>query len=200
MPAPRLEFNQGDRHGYLPAPCRYTFERRVDVWSSEIELAGLPARRRRSLSRAQRSLDPQVLQPRRGGRQGPPATPRTTFSPHGGHIFFAVADGKPVGCCALLPNRQSVYELRKMAVAEALAGPRHRSRLLASLSNQARARGAASIYLETNTRLANAIHLYESLGFKRLPARPRPTRAATSSWNALSNRWPHMQHWSPSCR
>jgi ribosomal protein S18 acetylase RimI-like enzyme len=36
---------------------------------------------------------------------------------------------------------------------------------------QARARGASSLYLETNSRLVSAIHLYESLGFKRLSAR-----------------------------
>src|SRR5689334_16089226 len=36
----------------------------------------------------------------------------------GGHIFFAVADGKHVGCCALLPMSPDVYEVAKMAVAE----------------------------------------------------------------------------------
>jgi hypothetical protein len=29
--------------------------------------------------------------------------------------------------------------------------------------------GAESLYLETNDRLADAIHLYESLGFRHLP-------------------------------
>jgi ribosomal protein S18 acetylase RimI-like enzyme len=58
-----------------------------------------------------------------------------------------------------------------MAVAEAWQGRGIGRRLLAFAINQARARGASSIYLETSTRLASAIHLYESLGFKRLPAR-----------------------------
>jgi putative acetyltransferase len=97
--------------------------------------------------------------------------PEAEILAHGGHIFFAVADGKPVGCCALLPRRHSVYELGKMAVAEAWQGHGIGRKLLKFAMKQARARGASSIYLETNSRLTSAIHLYESLGFKRLPAR-----------------------------
>jgi hypothetical protein len=33
----------------------------------------------------------------------------------------------------------------------------------------ARASGARRLYLETNRKLANAIHVYESLGFRHLP-------------------------------
>jgi len=97
--------------------------------------------------------------------------PEAEILAHDGHIFFAAADGKLVGCCALLPKRQSVYELGKMAVAEAWQGRGIGRRLLTFAMQQARARGASSIYLETNSRLVSAIHLYESLGFKRLPAR-----------------------------
>ena len=97
--------------------------------------------------------------------------PQAEILAHDGHIFFAVADGKPVGCCALLPKRQSVYELAKMAVAEAWQGRGIGRMLLTFAINQARARGASSLYLETNARLASAVHLYESLGFKHLPAR-----------------------------
>lgn len=93
---------------------------------------------------------------------------------NGGHIFFAVADGKHVGCCALLPMSTGVYEVAKMAVAESCQGRGIGRRLLAYTIQQGRALGASSLYLETNSKLANAVHLYESLGFKHLPSRPSP--------------------------
>jgi GNAT superfamily N-acetyltransferase len=92
----------------------------------------------------------------------------------GGHIFFAVFHGKPVGCCALLPMSPGVYEVAKMAVDESCQGRGIGRRLLAYTIEQGRALGAGSLYLETNSKLANAIHLYESLGFKHLPPRQSP--------------------------
>jgi GNAT superfamily N-acetyltransferase len=92
----------------------------------------------------------------------------------GGHIFFAVADGVPVGCCGLIPIAEGVYEVAKMAVAESWQGRGIGRRILAYTIGQGRALGASKLYLETNSRLANAIHLYESLGFKHLPPKPSP--------------------------
>lgn len=92
----------------------------------------------------------------------------------GGHIFFAVANGTPVGCCALVPIADGVFEVAKMAVAESLQGLGIGRRILAYTIEQGRALGASKLYLETNSRLANAIHLYESLGFKHLPPKPSP--------------------------
>lgn len=92
----------------------------------------------------------------------------------GGHIFFAVADGIPIGCCALVPVTPGVYEVAKMAVAESWQGRGIGRRVLAYTIEQGRALGADSLYLETNRKLANAIHLYESLGFRHLPPRQSP--------------------------
>ena len=67
-----------------------------------------------------------------------------------------------------------VYEVAKMAVAESCQGRGIGRRLLAYTIEQGRALGADSLYLETNNKLANAVHLYESLGFEhegRLRAR-----------------------------
>ena len=91
-----------------------------------------------------------------------------------GHIFFALADGKHVGCCALLAMGPGVYEVAKMAVAETCQGRGIGRRLLAYTIEQGRVLGADSLYLETNSKLANAIHLYESLGFQHLPPRSSP--------------------------
>jgi putative acetyltransferase len=38
----------------------------------------------------------------------------------------------------------------------------------------ARALGATKLTLATNSKLPNAIHLYESLGFRHLPPEPSP--------------------------
>jgi N-acetylglutamate synthase-like GNAT family acetyltransferase len=92
----------------------------------------------------------------------------------GGHIFFAVADGNPIGCCALVPISEGVYEVAKMAVAESWQGRGIGRRVLAYTIEQGRAIGAKSLYLETNSKLANAIHLYESLGFQHLPPKQSP--------------------------
>jgi putative acetyltransferase len=39
---------------------------------------------------------------------------------------------------------------------------------------RARELGASMLYLETNCKLENAVHLYESLGFQHLPPKVSP--------------------------
>ena len=92
----------------------------------------------------------------------------------GGHIFFATAGETAIGCCALVPISEGVYEVAKMAVAESWRGRGIGRRILAYVIEQGRAIGATSLYLETNSSLANAIHLYESLGFQHLPPKESP--------------------------
>ena len=89
----------------------------------------------------------------------------------GGQIIMATLGGHAVGCCALIPMDPRVYEIAKMAVAEELRGQGIGRKVLERAIAEARAMGATKLYLETNSRLANAIHLYESLGFERLPAK-----------------------------
>jgi N-acetylglutamate synthase-like GNAT family acetyltransferase len=87
----------------------------------------------------------------------------------GGHIFMAASGTEAVGCCALLLLRPRVYEVAKMTVAEAYRGQGLGRRLLAYTIAQGKALGAESLYLETNKKLGDAIHLYEALGFRHLP-------------------------------
>ena len=87
----------------------------------------------------------------------------------GGHIFMAVTDaGEPVGCCALIPLRPGVFELAKMAVSENCRGCGIGRKLLEHTLAQAKTLGAKSLFLGSNTKLANAVHLYESVGFRHL--------------------------------
>jgi putative acetyltransferase len=95
----------------------------------------------------------------------------------GGRIFFAVRDGKTVGCCALLAAGHGDFEVAKMAVTESCQGAGVGRRLLRRVIDEARAGGATRLHLETNGVLAPAIHLYESLGFRHIPrdrAAPSP--------------------------
>jgi len=84
----------------------------------------------------------------------------------GGHIFMALLDGTPVGCCALIAMRPGEFELAKMAVLEEERGRGIGRRVLEYAVAQAQKLGAERLYLETNRKLANAIHLYESVGFR----------------------------------
>ena len=48
------------------------------------------------------------------------ARPKEYILDKGGHVFVALADGKPIGCCALIPHPESGrWELAKMAVTAA---------------------------------------------------------------------------------
>ena len=92
----------------------------------------------------------------------------------GGHIFFAIGDGAPVGCCGLTLVSPGIFEVVKMAVAPDWQGAGVGRKLLAYAVEQGRSLGAHTLYLETNSSLSSAIHLYESLGFRHLPPRPSP--------------------------
>jgi GNAT superfamily N-acetyltransferase len=92
----------------------------------------------------------------------------------GGHIFFAIGEGAHVGCCALVPVSPGVYEVAKMAVAPDWQGAGVGRKLLTYTVEQGRELGADALYLETNSKLSNAIHLYEALGFRHLPPKPSP--------------------------
>jgi GNAT superfamily N-acetyltransferase len=88
----------------------------------------------------------------------------------GGHIFMAELDGQAVGCCALIPHAPGEFEVGKMAVAEDLRGLGIGRKVLEHIVAEARGLGAKSLYLETNSMLENAIHLYESVGFQHVPS------------------------------
>jgi putative acetyltransferase len=92
----------------------------------------------------------------------------------GGHIFMAYAGAEAVGCVALIPMRDGVYELSKMAVSPHLRGRGLGRRLLEHALVQAKCLGAKSLFLGSNTRLKDAVHLYESVGFRHVKPETLP--------------------------
>lgn len=88
----------------------------------------------------------------------------------GGALFIAEQDGVAIGTCALLAMGEGSFEVAKMTVSERCRGLGIGKKLLAHVIEHAREAGAKRLYLETNSKLANAVHVYESLGFQHVPA------------------------------
>jgi putative acetyltransferase len=96
--------------------------------------------------------------------------PQRSILGKGGAILIAEEEGVPVGCVALIPHgTDGTLELAKMAVAESHRGRGIGRLLLARAMAYARSGGATRLYLESNTQLAPALRLYESVGFRRVP-------------------------------
>lgn len=86
----------------------------------------------------------------------------------GGQVYVAVDADMVVGCAALIRFADGVYELSKMAVSPQTRGQGIGRRLLVFVIEQARAMGAQTLFLGSSTKLKDAVHLYESLGFRHV--------------------------------
>lgn len=86
----------------------------------------------------------------------------------GGEIIIALMNGNPVGTCALIPMKENVFELAKMAVSPEAQGKRIGWKIGLSTIEKAKELGAKRVYLETNSVLKPAIALYHKLGFKEV--------------------------------
>ncbi|MEU8110949.1 GNAT family N-acetyltransferase [Micromonospora sp. NPDC048947] len=95
----------------------------------------------------------------------------------GGDVLI-VRDGREiVGCVALIRSSSEVFELSKMAVTPATRGRGIGRQLIREAIERARQLGATTLFLVSSTKLPNAVHLYESVGFQhvdpeRIPLSP----------------------------
>jgi putative acetyltransferase len=103
--------------------------------------------------------------------------PENKILKKGGSIFMAHFEGHAVGCVALIPVGDGLYEVSKMAVSPQLRGLGIGRKLLQHAVTQARIIGARSLFLASNARLENAVHLYESIGFRHVPPESLPANA-----------------------
>lgn len=104
--------------------------------------------------------------------------PKTHILDPGGQICIAEHAGEAIGCCALIAIASGEFELAKMTVSEKSRGFGLGRKLLQFAIDEARRMGAYRLYLESNTKAAAAIHLYEQLGFRHLPGPPHPSKYA----------------------
>jgi ribosomal protein S18 acetylase RimI-like enzyme len=100
--------------------------------------------------------------------------PQKAIVERGGEVFFAVDGGRVAGTVAMILHPPGTFELGKMAVDPAYQGRGLGEALGRAAIAFARAAGADRITLETNSALANAIRLYQRLGFAHTP-RPVPS-------------------------
>jgi putative acetyltransferase len=107
--------------------------------------------------------------------------PKTHILDPGGQICIAEANGETIGCCALIVIAPGELELAKMTVSESARGRGVGRMLLQFAIDEARRMGAHRLYLESNTKAAAAIHLYEQLGFRHLPAPAHESKYARAN-------------------
>src|SRR3984885_7302035 len=89
----------------------------------------------------------------------------------GGYILMAERAERAIGCCALIALGDGRFEVAKMTVAEGERGRGIGRQLLEHVVAFARERSIERLYLETNSKLQNAIRIYEAVGFRHLPAK-----------------------------
>ena len=89
-------------------------------------------------------------------------------------IFLVLRDGagRAIGCGGIARFDDRRGEVKRMYVVPEARGRGLGRRLLEELEAQARALGYTSVVLETGDRQPEALGLYESAGFARIPCYP----------------------------
>lgn len=88
----------------------------------------------------------------------------------GGTVLIARDGEQRIGCVALLRVGEGVAELAKMAVAPEHRGRGIGRRLITAAIDVARESGVRRLVLESNSSLIPAVRMYESVGFRHVPA------------------------------
>ncbi len=88
--------------------------------------------------------------------------------PPAGVFVVAVSDGEPVACGGLHTIAPGTGELKRMWVHDDWRGAGLGTRLLRHLEDQARALGHATVRLDTNKALTEAIAMYERAGYRAI--------------------------------
>jgi putative acetyltransferase len=86
-----------------------------------------------------------------------------------GAFVVAWLDEVAVGCGAVRRLDEATAEIKRMYVDPSVRGRGVGRTLVEALEREARLVGVTRIVLETGTRLASAIRLYEAMGYARIP-------------------------------
>ena len=102
---------------------------------------------------------------------GPSRDASMFVEPHG--VFLVVRDDSgAIGCGGIARFDESRGEVKRMYVVPEARGRGLGRRLLEELEDHARRLGYASVVLETGDRQEEAVGLYESSGYERIPCYP----------------------------
>jgi putative acetyltransferase len=91
--------------------------------------------------------------------------PREMIIDKGGEIFLALIEDEVIGTCAIIPYKENIVELAKLAVADQVQGRGIGRRLTQTAIDWARDHHYQKVMLISNTKLKPALSLYEALGF-----------------------------------
>jgi putative acetyltransferase len=92
------------------------------------------------------------------------------YAPPRGALFIALDGDDAAGCVAMRPLGEDLCEMKRLFLRASLRG-RGAGRLLAERAiDQARAIGYRAMRLDSLPTMKEAIALYETLGFRRIPA------------------------------
>jgi len=97
---------------------------------------------------------------------------KTHILDKGGHILFAIYQGKAVGTVALILREGGDYELSKMGVLEGYRGLKIGQKLMDAAIAYCRKKGMKRVWLDSNRKLTPAITLYRKNGFEEIEVDP----------------------------
>ncbi len=100
--------------------------------------------------------------------------PRKKILGPGGSILLVAKGDEIVGTCALIKADDETYELAKMAVDPSHQGHGLGYKLGVAILEEAKNLGAKKVFLESNSKLGPALHLYRKLGFKDSQSKDTP--------------------------
>ncbi len=105
---------------------------------------------------------------RYGGRDETPVDP-DDFAPPKGVFLLAHRDGELVGCAGMRRRSEDDVEVKRMFIRRTYRGRGYSRELLALVEAEARAMGFTRILMESGLAQPEAMGLYESSGYARIP-------------------------------
>lgn len=84
-------------------------------------------------------------------------------------VYFAIENDIAIATCMIIPRKEDVWEICKLATDECYQGKGAGTALMKACMDYAIVHGAKKIMLVSNRILTSAMHLYARMGFREVP-------------------------------